>query len=411
MKILYICGIIPEWPTALRPLPPLDSGAPHGNIFRLIEELAASAQGKGFQVKVLSAISPEQVPVIKEKWPYGEYWGDYIWIVIPQIIRRISSAFLNLMPLSSGLLRRTKKADSIQAWYYLRNIRKLFKQFKPDMVILDDAPQFIKGLLTFVPKDKLAFYCRGDMGFSREWLHKTKMVLVTNDNLGRWVLEINPHVQQYFIVRNSLSPEYENLPWRPDRFRRDEKRIIFVGRLEPKKGLEYLIRAFAPVVGKYPAARLVIVGSALKEERANGSLSDYEKDMRSLAENTLPQGTYRWLGWLNQTQLVKEYQKSYLAIYPSTYVEGFGMVVLEAMACGLPVIASNCPGYASLIAQGGGILVDNPMDIDGLAEALLKLLDDPVLAESLGFQGYRLAKDYTVKQAAKEFLAITEMVQ
>lgn len=408
MKILYVCGIVPEWPQLMRTLPPLDSGAPHGNIFRLIEELSEQAACNDLKIKVLSAIAAEQVPIMQQRWPAASYGGDYEWVVIPKILRKASFFCSRYFSISGGVLRRLTQADSLQALYYIRNIKRIFNLYQPDLVILDDAPQFIKGLLSFVTPKKLAFYCRGDMGISRKYLHIPRLILVTNEKLGQWLREINPQIKHIRIVGNSLSKEYDNLPWKPERFRQEKKRIIFVGRLEPVKGLEYLIKAFAMVVGRFPTARLIIAGGSLKETGGSGNLSDFENKMRTLAAESLPPGTCHWLGWLDQSQLVAEYQKSYMAVYPSILVEGFGMVALEAMACGLPVIAADCPGFASLLAGGRGILLEDPKDIEKLASAIFDLMENPDKAISIGYSGFKFAKEFSSKKAARDFLLIIE---
>lgn len=408
MKILYVLGILPEWPKALRPLPPLDSGAPHSNIFRLVEHLAASPWENGFRINVVSAVGPEQLNILKREWPEGSYVGNYEWVVIPPSIRKISSGLLKFMPLSCGVLRRTNQADSLQSLFFIKKIYKIYKKLQPDIVILDDGPQFIKGLTTFIPRQKFIFFCRGDMGVSRRDLHKARLIIVTNDSLGKWLQEINPQISHYAIVRNTLAPEYENIAWSSERFQQEIKRIIFVGRIEPYKGVEYLIKAFARVVEKFSNAQLVVVGSSLMGDKSEGKISAYEMEMHLLAEELLPPGTCRWTGWLSQAQLVQEYKKSYLAVFPSTWIEGFGMVALEAMACGLPVIASRRPGFSSLLGTGGGILLEDPTDFIKLADVILELLRDPTRAESLGGEGYQLAREYTVKKAANEFLKIVE---
>jgi glycosyltransferase involved in cell wall biosynthesis len=81
------------------------------------------------------------------------------------------------------------------------------------------------------------------------------------------------------------------------------------------------------------------------------------------------------------------------------------MVALEAMACGVPVVASDQPGFRFLLREGGGILVDDPTDTESLAEAILMLLRDEELACALGRQGQRVARQYTIERSAQDFIA------
>ncbi len=409
-NILYVCGITPDAPAPLRPLPPLDSGAPHGNIFRLVEHLAQRSDTQHLHITVLSAISPEQVDRMKETWPAGSLHGDYRWSVIGSHLRSASAVLLKHAPWSAALLRRTLGAHSLQARAYVREVRRLCRQLAPDWVLLDDAPQYIRLFARFVPPERLAFYCRGDMGESRRFLHLPALLLTTNAQLGEWMRQVNPQVARYAIVRNSLPPLFLKSTWAPRRFHMPPPIVLFVGRVTPVKGLHYLVQAFARVHALCPGARLVVVG-AEHPGQSNGShaATDYEREVRRQADALLP-GLVEWKGWLPSEALMEEYGRAYAAVYPATWIEGFGMVAAEAMAFGVPVIASNRPGFQSLLGQGGGLLVDDPTDTSALAEAIVRLLQDPALAERLGRQGYEIAREYTVERAAQEFAAAVQAI-
>jgi glycosyltransferase involved in cell wall biosynthesis len=405
LDLLYVCGITPEWPASLRPLPPLDSGAPHGNILRLVEYLSA-APGCPLKLRIVSAASPGQTAEMAARWPEGSLRGEYHWVRLPPAARRWSAWWLAHFPLSSGVLNRLWGAHSLQCQVYLRGVRRLYRRFRPGLVVLDDAPQYIRGLARFVPRRDLVFYCRGDMGSSRRFIHWPGRLLVTNQPLGEWLRQVNPQVRGYAVVPNSLPPEYLSVPWQAERFAQKPRQILFVGRITAVKGLQYLLPAFALLRAQAPDARLVVVGAENPGGRADGSrqATAFEAEMRALAARLLPPEAIDWKGWLPAEALRGLYQGAYLAVYPSTWIEGFGMVALEAMACGTPVIVSNRPGFASLAGQGGGLIVDDPTDIAALAQAMSTVLLDPLLAQTLGAQGYQVARRYAVEQAADCFM-------
>ena len=403
IKILYVCGIVPEWPVNLRPLPPLDSGAPHGNILRLVEELARTQYSHDIVIKVISASSSEQYETIIQRWPPSTLQGDYSWVTISLGLRKYSAWLFQHSSISFGLLNTFFGSYSLQAVAYLRELRRIYHEIKPNFVLLDDGPQYIRGLAHFVPQEHLLFYCRGDMGSSRNFLHYPNLVLVTNKNLGHWVKKINPQVQRIAIVPNSLPYEFMAQDWDPSRFCKQRRNVLFVGRLNPVKGLHYLIQAFARIQKEFKNTRLVIVGAEHPSGDNRKNVTEYENLVRTLAKNLLPPNSVEWKGWLSLEELLKTYQDAYLAAYPSTCIEGFGMVALEAMACGLPVIVSDQPGFASIVSQGGGMIVKEPTNINDLSDALQYLLDNPIEAQRLGQEAYQIARNYTVQQAMGSF--------
>ena len=409
MKVIYINGILEESPIPLRPLPPLDSGAPISNMFRLIEELSKDPYDTN--ILAVSGISPEMLKSMDKEWPLGSFRGNYYWVKIPNIIRKLSYIFSDNF-LISGLLRKVTGVYSIQSLYYVLFIYKVILKYKPDIVVLDAGGQFIKALNRIFFKNILFFFCRGESGYiTRSDMHLCKAVFVTNNIFGNWVRDVNKAVRNIFIIPNSLDENYLKLGWHDFKYRISEKRIIFAGRLHPVKGLEFLIKAFSKTVKIFPEARLVIVGKGVeipKEYNQELFTSQYEKEMKILAEGILPKNSCLWMGWLEQADLIKEYQKAYMAVFPSIWVEAFGMVALEAMASGLPVIASKRPGFQSLLSEECGILIDDPKDIEALGDAMIKLLSDQNYAEHLAFKAYHKARKYTVENAAKEFINIAQ---
>jgi glycosyltransferase involved in cell wall biosynthesis len=408
MRILYVCGIVPDWPAALRPLPPLDSGAPHGNILRLVEKLSEYHQ---VEITVISAVSPSQFILMNNRLRENAISTDYKWITLSDNLRLASAWIRSRLPITEGIFQRLLGGHSLQALAFLRGIKKIAKKIKPDLVILDDSPQYIRGLVRFIPRQKMAFYCRGNMGSSRKYLHLPGLLMVTNTILGEWLRSVNPGVTDYAVIPNSLPDDYLNIQLNTQRFLSSPKNILFVGRVIPDKGIQYLINACAKVMSAFPGARLIIVGS----EHPLGKVVDrtvfnpFEQEMRELTHQRLPAGCVEWTGWLSGEALRNVYQQAYLAVYPSTLVEGFGMVALEAMACGTPVIVSDRPGFRSLVEHGGGVMLKDPTDTDELACVLLELLNDPGRVAELSQQATLIARRYTVERAAEAFMAAIKL--
>jgi D-inositol-3-phosphate glycosyltransferase len=174
-----------------------------------------------------------------------------------------------------------------------------------------------------------------------------------------------------------------------------ERMILFVGRIEPLKGVETLIRAIALLVKDHIISGcphyLAIVGGDpnITPEMENSEMARLQKLCQDLGINDL----VLFLGKRAQDTLPYYYSAAEVLVMPSHY-ESFGMVALEAMACGTPVIASQVGGLAFLIQDGTtgySIPDDNPQ---ALAEKLALLVCNPGLRNKLGAQAAEYARGY-----------------
>jgi glycosyltransferase involved in cell wall biosynthesis len=169
------------------------------------------------------------------------------------------------------------------------------------------------------------------------------------------------------------------------------KTIITLGRLIPRKGFDLLIRAFQTVL-KQEDLQLILIG----EGPEHGNLV-------RLSQQLGINHRVHFVGY--QTNPYKYIAKADIFICPSLW-EGFGNVVIEAMACGAPVIASDCPfGPGEIIADGqNGILVP-ANDASRLAEAILRLCNDSNLRERVARNGKERAQAFDVGKAVSAYEA------
>jgi phosphatidyl-myo-inositol alpha-mannosyltransferase len=159
------------------------------------------------------------------------------------------------------------------------------------------------------------------------------------------------------------------------------RKLLFVGRLHPRKGFPTAVAAFDLVASERPDVRLVVAGDG--EQRDAVSLLRPEQRER-----------VTMLGTVAHEQLPAIHAACDLYLGSSAGGESFGYVLLEAMAAGLPVVASDIPGYREVVDDGvEGFLVP-PGDPDRLAEAALRVLGDPELAARLGDAGRRRAAQF-----------------
>src|SRR5271157_250845 len=175
----------------------------------------------------------------------------------------------------------------------------------------------------------------------------------------------------------------------------NERMLLFVGRIEPLKGLDTLLRAIAHMreTGVYSQVPhyLAVVGG---DPSATGeNLSSEMARLQTLCSELNLNDMVLFLGKRDQASLPYYYSAADVLIMPSHY-ESFGMVALEAMACGTPVVASRVGGLAFLVADGktGFVFPDN--DFINLSEKLTLLLTNPGLRDRLGQQAADYARQY-----------------
>lgn len=174
-----------------------------------------------------------------------------------------------------------------------------------------------------------------------------------------------------------------------------EKRVISVGRLEPQKGYDILIDVWAKVVRKHPGWILSVYG--------DGALRS------ALEEKTRACGLEGSIRWEHATSdIAGRYIESSLYVMSSRY-EGFGLVLTEAMSCGVPCISFDCPyGPSDIIHDGeDGVLV--PLgDKDAMADAICHLMEDETLRKSMGDSAFVNARRYAPNRIMKEWDALFE---
>jgi glycosyltransferase involved in cell wall biosynthesis len=180
--------------------------------------------------------------------------------------------------------------------------------------------------------------------------------------------------------------------------RSKEPMILFVGGLEPRKGLEYLLQAMEYVLQEVPAARLVAVAKAGFRGIEDWSWFETLADRLGITEQVT------FTEHVSQKRLLGLYADCDLLVLPSK-TEGWGLSLMEAMACRKPVVASRAGGIPELVREGiDGILV-RPGDVRGLADAVIRLLKDPRLRRQMGRAGRERVKEYSWERTAEVVLA------
>lgn len=160
------------------------------------------------------------------------------------------------------------------------------------------------------------------------------------------------------------------------------RHLLFVGRLEPRKGFPVALRAFERLTSRYPDLRLLVVGDGADKK----AVTELPAAVRARVE---------MLGRVGDDRLPGYFAAADLFVSPALGGESFGIVLAEAMAAGLPIVASDIPGYRDVARHGKEALLFPPDDDAAMAMAIRRLLDDRALRESLARRGARRAREFS----------------
>jgi len=181
--------------------------------------------------------------------------------------------------------------------------------------------------------------------------------------------------------------------------------VLFVGRIEPLKGIDTLIEAIAIMAKKSITVCLSVIGGDPTEDE--DILNSEMGRLQTLREKFGLKHLVAFLGKRSQDTLPYYYSAVEAVVVPSHY-ESFGMVALEAMACGTPVVASQVGGLAFLVQDGVTgftVPVDDPQ---ALAERLISILSDRELRQRLGEQAASFACEYGWEKIASRVIRVYE---
>lgn len=173
----------------------------------------------------------------------------------------------------------------------------------------------------------------------------------------------------------------------------DNPFILSVGTLHPRKNFLRLVQAFSSIANRFPGVSLVIAG---------GRSWQYADIIAEPEKLGIP-GRVIFPGFVDDSDLAALYSAADLFVLPSLY-EGFGIPVLEAMACGTPVVISNRPSLPEV--AGGAALTCDPVDVDDMVATLEKVLTDSTLRQDLIDKGKQQAIKFTWEKAAQQLAGI-----
>jgi len=303
---------------------------------------------------------------------------------------------------SSGSIARV----TVSLWLAPK-IRAVLEQEKFDIIHFHEPlmPMLCTSVLRLSHTANVGTFhaCHGKPGYNfarpigkwilRRWFRKLDGKIAVSKPAVEYARENFPGY--YNIIPNGVDVEHFSPDVSPiEEFDDGKLNILFVSRLEKRKGLNYLLQAFKQVKEEVPNSRLIVVGPGTRLRRR------YE---RYVARSGLKDVVF--IGLVTYDELPRYYKTADVFCAPAIGSESFGIILLEAMAMGKPIVASSIEGYASVVSHGVDGLLVPPADKDQLAQALIALLNDKALRQEMGARGRIKALEHSWERIARRVFA------
>lgn len=232
-----------------------------------------------------------------------------------------------------------------------------------------------------------------------DFMQKCQHIIIPSESLRDILVREYGLKDQYTVIPTGTNLEpflrADGKSLRAEQGWQDETVLISVGRLAPEKNWETLLRAFAKVRAEHPSVRLVLIGDGMARQNLETLASELGIMDRVTFRGALP------------FEEIPRYLKAADAFAFASVTETQGLVTIEAMAAGLPVVAVEASGTRDIVEQGKqGFLVEN--DPDALAKGLNKLLSDPQRMKRFGHNALKKARTFDVHQLGKQMINVYE---
>jgi glycosyltransferase involved in cell wall biosynthesis len=379
---------------------------PVQNSIGLIVYYTALELSRHFEIAIYSKYYrddtlPGDLPFAVRRFPV---WRDRI---LQRVIRRF--------PQAAHWLRLDSMAVSDH--HYSREVRRSLANDCPDLVHVMNSWNWCQGLKTTgsSPKIVLEMQCewlsQRDHGEVARQLEVVDAVVTVSDHVRREFSAAFPSYPGIVAtVGNGVDvSQFEPRADPTASVAKTGRRILFVGRVSPEKGLHTLIEAFSEVADKLGDVELQLAGprASLSLDFVTSLSSDprvialsrfYDRAGRSTYHEHLDElvmrhglgGRVRFIGNVSHKELVAAYQDADIVVNPSLS-ESFGISVVEAMACGVPVVGTSVGGMCESVLNGTtGVLVE-PDAPGELARAILSVLENPARMREMGLEGRKRA--------------------
>ncbi len=308
-------------------------------------------------------------------------------------------------------------------------LRKVLKEYEPDIIHLHTVHQVTPSVLFLLKKYPTVMTLHGPESFLSKllfWCMKPSYLnyFYEKQNLnvmGKLSLYFN-HVQKsiyklglknidLFIapskyIQNAAKSDVSPITHLPNFVElrefhelKNNYNLLFVGRMEKVKGIEFLIKAISLIIKVFPQTTLTIIGDGLNKE-----------NLLSLTKSLQLENYIHFAGWVKNKDLDIYYEKASIVVIPSVWPENFPTVCNEAMSAGRPVIGTNVGGIPEIIDDGvNGYLVE-PQSPEQIAEKVIKLFSEENLLKEFGKNARKKAEEFGIEKYSENTVKIYEEV-
>lgn len=248
----------------------------------------------------------------------------------------------------------------------------------------------------FLTKESARYYGQIDQA----WRKTDHIIAVSEATKHDCIKMLGVPEKKITVIHEAANPIYQPLPKDEARqvvkakYQLDQDFILFVGTIEPRKNLPGLLQAYRRLRDNYKREEILVLRGS------KGWL--WEEVYETVARLNLEKHV-AFLGRVPSEDLVYLYNAAGLLVHPSFY-EGFGLTPLEAMTCGVPVVASNISSLPEVV--GDAALLIDPHDIDGLTVAIWRVLTEEELRKDLVCKGLKRAQKFSWQEAARKTLEV-----
>jgi spore coat protein SA len=307
---------------------------------------------------------------------------------------------------------------------YISAVSKSLKSLKPKFIQVENRPRYVLYLRAKHRKALIGLVLHSTSFISEPYithkelvrcLHDSDLIIVNSEFLKMKLLQIAPGFDDKIVVQHlGIDPKQFISRWCPEGRKqrrklvkklglKNRKIILFVGRLIQRKGVHHLLLAMKKIKKKHPEAILLIVGSAFY---GSDRITTYVKELHEMGKR-MPDHV-RFIPYVSHEDIPKWFQLADVVAVPSSENEAFGLVNIEAMATGIPVVATKAGGIKEIIEhEKTGFLIEPDAIDKELPLYLLRILENPELQRAMGERGtQRVMELFTWERTAEKRYAL-----
>lgn len=323
----------------------------------------------------------------------------------------VSSITAKIRKRIHGLLHRNTYYHYSIDYFFRQVLRAIKKEADYDCIVLENRPGYALGLRGQT-KARLVYHLHNDFlnattANGRELYEAASKIVAVSDYIRSRVTTCDADDQKTVTVHNGIDLVRFSVPPIVTRqslgYAEDDFVLVFSGRLIPEKGILELVEAMKLLCDE-PKIRLLVMGSSFYDKTANND-DPFIVELRSKAQGLGDR--IKFTDYVKHGQIPDYLQLADVAVIPSVWQEPFGLTVAEAMAAGLPIIATNRGGILEMVTNQNAIVIPYPCDLTGnLAQAIRYLYHHEEKRRQMGAMSKMLSMNYSKEVYAKHFFEV-----